>query len=107
MTGHSKWNERRERMTPARKERVRRRTETMLQEMLLAEIRQLAGLTQTELAEALEVSQASVSKAEHATDMQISTLRRIVEALGGQLEITVKLPTGSRITVSQFDHEAA
>jgi hypothetical protein len=33
--------------------------------------------------------------------MQIGTLQRIVEALGGELEITAKLPTG-RVSLSQF-----
>jgi hypothetical protein len=36
--------------------------------------------------------------------MQISTLRRIVEALGGELEIIATLPTG-RISLSQFRDE--
>ena len=37
--------------------------------------------------------------------MQVSTLRRIVEALGGELEVIAKLPTG-RVAISQFKEPA-
>jgi len=69
--------------------------------MLLAEVRKEAGLTQTEVAEALGVRQPSLSKLESQDDMQISTLRRIVAALGGELELVAKMPGGT-IKLSQF-----
>jgi len=96
-----KFDELRAKMTPARRERARSRANEMLVEMLLAELRQLAGLTQTELASELGIKQPTLSRLESREDMQISTLRRIVEALGGELEIVAKLPRG-RISLSQF-----
>jgi len=72
-----------------------------LSDMLLSEIRRLAGLTQEQLAVSLGVKQPTLSQLESQDDMQISTLRRIVEALGGELEIIATLPTG-RVTLSQF-----
>lgn len=92
-------------MTQAERRRASRRAKQMLSELMLAELRRMAGMTQAQLAEALGVSQASVSKLERRKDMQISTLQRIVEALGGELEITVKFPR-HRITVSQFNKAA-
>jgi predicted transcriptional regulator len=73
----------------------------MMAEMLLAEIRLSVGLTQQDLAKSLHVTQPNLSKLEKQDDMQISTLRRLVEALGGQLEIIAHLPKGD-IRISQF-----
>ncbi|NJS37697.1 MAG: XRE family transcriptional regulator [Rhodobacteraceae bacterium] len=58
----------------------------------LRELRQLAGKAQAEIAAALNITQPSVSKIEKQTDMHLSTLRSYVEAVGGELELTVKLP---------------
>lgn len=49
----------------------------------LAEMRQAAGLTQAQLAEALAVSQASVSKIEHGDISGIDVVNAYVAALGG------------------------
>ncbi len=82
-------------MTPAMRAKAAARTREFLAEMLVAEVRALAGKSQRELAEALGIKQPSVAKMEAAGDMQISTLRRIINALGGELEILAKLPTGN------------
>jgi DNA-binding XRE family transcriptional regulator len=60
-----------------------RRTERAL---LLSEIRERAGKSQRQVAEVLGIKQPSLSKLEKQSDMQISTLRRIVNALSGELE---------------------
>ena len=73
----------------------------IMAEMLLAEIRKFMGLTQEQLASALGVTQPSLSKLENQDDMQVSTLRRLVEALGGQLEIIAHLPRAD-IRIRQF-----
>lgn len=58
----------------------------------LRELRQIAGKAQAEIASALNITQPSVSKIEKQTDMHLSTLRNYVKAVGGELELTVKLP---------------
>lgn len=58
----------------------------------LRELRQIAGKAQADIAYALNIKQPSVSQIERQTDMYLSTLRSYVEAVGGQLELTVKLP---------------
>jgi transcriptional regulator with XRE-family HTH domain len=65
----------------------------LLDEMLVSELRQLAGKSQREIAEILGIKQPSLSKLENRADMQISTLRRIVSALAGELEIVARFPT--------------
>lgn len=73
---------------------VEARTQEMLREMPLVEVRRQLNVTQEALAVALGTSQASVSKLERRSDIYLSTLRRYVEALGGQLEITARFPDG-------------
>jgi len=53
----------------------------------LKALRELSGLTQSDLAKRLEVGQAAVSKIEHRGDVQISSLKKYVEALGATLRI--------------------
>ena len=88
--------------TPATRRRAARRTREMLAELLLSEIRKLAGRSQRELAGALGIKQPSLSKLENQDDMQISTLQRIVEALGGQVELLARFPHGTA-RMTQFD----
>lgn len=77
-------------------ERTRRRaalrTRQLLRELLLSEIRKLSGKSQREVAETLGIKQPTLSKLESRSDMQISTLRRIVKALGGELEVMARFP---------------
>ncbi len=101
MAGHTKFSELKAKMSPERRAKIEAGAKAIIADMLLSEIRKLSGLTQVETAKAMGVSQPSLSQIENASDMQISTLRRLIEALGGTLEITANLPTG-RITVSQF-----
>jgi DNA-binding Xre family transcriptional regulator len=70
--------------------------------ILLGELRQQAQMTQAELAAAMGISQPNVSKLESEDDMRISTLRRIVEALGGKLRITVEMPGKGEFPLTQF-----
>ncbi|HBU99147.1 XRE family transcriptional regulator [Thalassospira lucentensis] len=58
----------------------------------LEKLRKLRGLVQKDIANHLNIQQASVSKMERQTDMYLSTLRNFVEACGGELELTVKFP---------------
>ena len=70
--------------------------------MLLSEVRQLTGKSQRQIAEALGIKQPSLSKLEKQSDMQISTLQKIVKALGGELEVLAKFPKGT-VKIDQFD----
>jgi transcriptional regulator with XRE-family HTH domain len=71
-----------------RRERIERRVKDEMLEMDLRELRNLSGKTQTEVAQALEQTQGQLSETERRGDHRLSTLRRYVEALGGELEVT-------------------
>ena len=51
----------------------------------LKDLRKSAGLTQEDLAAALDVGQDTISRLEKRNDMLISTLRHYIESVGGQL----------------------
>jgi predicted transcriptional regulator len=59
-------------------------------EMDLAEVRRAMKLSQEELGQTLQINQGSVAKIEKRADMYVSTLRRFIEAMGGELEIVAK-----------------
>ena len=58
----------------------------------LRELRMIAGKAQADVATVLRIKQPSVSKVENQSDMYVSTLRAYVEAIGGKLELLVRLP---------------
>ncbi len=87
--------------TKRTRDRAARRTKELLGELLLSEIRKLAGKSQDELAKELGIKQPSLSKLEKQSDMQVSTLRRIIQALGGELEVVARFPKGS-VMLEQF-----
>ncbi len=67
-------------------------TEQMDRDLSLTELRRARAMTQDQLAADLHVGQASIAKLERRTDMYLSTLRRFVEAMGGELEIVATFP---------------
>jgi DNA-binding XRE family transcriptional regulator len=73
--------------------------------MALEQLRDALRMTQQELARTLQVDQSAVSKLEHRTDMYVSTLRRCIAVMGGELEIRAVFPQGT-VRISQFEHLA-
>ncbi len=89
MAGHRKFAEvRAERARgPRYRDEVDAIKRVMDEALTLAELRRRVGLTQTRLAADLDVTQGSVSRIEHQSDLVLSTIRSYVEALGGRLEL--------------------
>ena len=88
-------------LDPKRVRTAKARAKDLMAEMLLAEIRKEAGFTQNALADSLGIKQPTLSKLESQEDMQISTLQRLIQALGGQLELIAHMPDGD-IKINQF-----
>jgi transcriptional regulator with XRE-family HTH domain len=57
----------------------------------LSEIRRLAGVTQVQLAAALNTSQGQISRIERQSDMLLSTLCAYLNALGAAATLTIKV----------------
>jgi transcriptional regulator with XRE-family HTH domain len=92
MTGRRKFSGLVAKMPPERRARVDLMTEELRQEMDLAQLRTARRLSQAALGELLHVEQPAIAKLEKRTDMYVSTLRRFIEAIGGELEITARFP---------------
>lgn len=95
MTGRKSFSMLRESMTPESRDRAHKKALRLRNEMDLAEIRKAMHLSQEELASTLHIGQASVAKLEKRTDMYLSTLRRFIEAMGGELDIIARFPDHS------------
>ncbi|WP_313236323.1 helix-turn-helix domain-containing protein [Delftia acidovorans] len=97
-----KFSELRARMSPEAQSRAAARAEAMLVEMRLQELRKARNVTQVEVARAMNVEQASISKLERREDMYVSTLREYVRALGGELRLVASFPDAD-IQVHPFE----
>ena len=89
------FNELRQRMSPEAQAASRLLAKNLKAEMPLYELRQAHGLSQTTIADILEVRQPTIAKMERNVDMYISTLRKYIEAMGGALNITAAFPEGT------------
>ena len=92
MAGRHSFDRLRSGLSPEARAKADALTEAMDREMSLAELRRARAMTQDQLASDLHVGQASIAKLERRTDMYLSTLRRFVEAMGGDLEIVARFP---------------
>jgi ribosome-binding protein aMBF1 (putative translation factor) len=71
----------------------------------LAEQRQAAGLSQTEIAARMGTSQSAVARLESGTaDVRASTLERYAAAVGGQITWTLARPGEGASEMTQPDH---
>ena len=83
---------------PERAQRVAAMETAIEHALVLGEIRERRNLSQADLADVLGTSQARVSQLENQTDLYLSTLKRYVVALGGELEVTAVFD-GERIEI--------
>lgn len=84
--------------SPEAQRRVAEKVEEMRQIVALTQLREELNMSQSQLAVAMGVKQPTVAKMEQPdNDPRLSTLKRYVAALGGELSIDVTLPTGKRI----------
>lgn len=94
MSGRKNYKELRDRVRkdPERRKRVEKISRGYDAILALADLRESLGVTQSELAKVLDVSQPNVSKLEHNDDVYLSTLWRYIAALGGKLELRAVFP---------------
>jgi predicted XRE-type DNA-binding protein len=90
MTGRRPFAELKKDWSPERQDANAARKAKLHAEMLsLEELREALGITQEELAKLLDVQQPAISKLVRRPDMKISTLRDLIAAMGGELQISV------------------
>ena len=85
---------RKSKLSPDRREKIAKGARAeMVAELIegdLRAVREIAGKTQVEVAEILDTTQSELSRLERREDYKLSTLRRYIEALGGELEIVAR-----------------
>ncbi len=80
-------------LSPAQRRKVEARAAQLIaEEMTLREMRHARRLTQVRMAKALGITQDSVSRLEKRSDLLLSTLRKTVEAMGGNLSLVAEFP---------------
>lgn len=79
-------------------ERIDRQVKRDVVRMRLRELRRMSGKTQAEVAGIAKMTQSALSRMEQRDDSPVPSLRRYVEALGGELEI-VAVIGNKRITL--------
>jgi predicted transcriptional regulator len=82
-------------MSPKARRRSEAKANRMVREMALNELRQARQMTQEQLAAQLKVRQPAIAKLERRADMYLSTLRSVIEAMGGKLDVRAIFPDGS------------
>jgi DNA-binding XRE family transcriptional regulator len=86
---------------PTRRKRVEARAAALIaEEMTLQELRQARKLTQVRMAKTLGISQDGVSRLEKRSDLLLSTLRKSVEAMGGNLSLVAEFPDREPVVLS-------
>jgi transcriptional regulator with XRE-family HTH domain len=86
-------------MSPRARRRSEAKANRMIREMALDELRIARQMTQEQLAAQLQVRQPAIAKLERRADMYLSTLRSVIEGMGGELDVRAVFPNGSvRIT---------
>jgi very-short-patch-repair endonuclease len=88
-------------IAPESRARSEATAERLIQEMALNELRAARALTQEHLSTILGVRQSAISRLERRADMYVSTLRHVIEAMGGQHEIRAVFPEGD-VRITQF-----
>ena len=88
-------------LSPAQRKKVEARAAQLIaEEMTLRELRHARKLTQVRMAKALGITQDSVSRLEKRSALLLSTLRKTVVAMGGNLSLIAEFPDRAPVVLS-------
>jgi DNA-binding XRE family transcriptional regulator len=94
-------NDKIRKLSSAQRKKVEARAARRIaEEMTLRELRHARKLTQVRMAKALGITQDSVSRLEKRSDLLLSTLRKTVEAMGGNLSLIAEFPDRAPVLLS-------
>jgi DNA-binding XRE family transcriptional regulator len=83
-----------------------RAAELIAEEMSLRDLRKARKLTQARVAKVLGVTQDSVSRLEKRSDLLLSTLRKTVKAMGGDVRIVAEFRDRAPVVLSDLSEDA-
>jgi DNA-binding XRE family transcriptional regulator len=88
-------------LSAAQRKKVEARAAQLItEEMTLRELRHARKLTQVRMAKKLGITQDSVSRLEKRSDLLLSTLRKTVKAMGGNLSLVAEFPDRDPVVLS-------
>jgi hypothetical protein len=88
-------------LSPTQRKKVEARAaELIAEEMTLQELRRARKLTQVSVAKALGITQDGVSRLEKRSDILLSTLRKTVQVMGGNLSLVAEFPDRAPVVLS-------
>jgi transcriptional regulator len=99
MSRHT-WTDLKARMKPETRARVEAEALALSGELHLSQLRRARGLTQEAMADLLGVNQAEVSKMERRAELYVGTLRKFIEAMGGDLVLAARFADGVEVPIS-------
>jgi len=84
-----------------RRKKIERRAAVIIaEEMTLQKLRRSRKITQVRVAKALGIRQEGVSRLEKRSDPLLSTLRKAVKAMGGDLRLVAAFPDREPVVLS-------
>ena len=90
-------------LSPERRAKIQvRADQLMAEELSLRDLRLARKLTQEKMAELLQIRQEGVSRIEKRSDLHLSTLRQVIQAMGGELRLIVEFPDRPPVVLSGF-----
>lgn len=93
-------------LSPAQRRKVEdRAAEIIAEEMSLRDLRRARKLTQARVAKTLGITQDSVSRLEKRSDLLISTLRKTVKAMGGDVRIVAEFPDRAPVVLTELSED--
>src|SRR5688500_12737400 len=99
-------NDKIKKLSPAQRKKVEARAaELIAEEMTLQQLRKARKRTQVSMAKSLGITQDSVSRLEKRSDLLLSTLRKAVEALGGELSLVAEFPDRAPVVLAGIAEE--
>src|SRR5437867_13401398 len=94
-------NDKIRKLSPAQRKKVEARAAQLIaDEMTLRELRHARKLTQVRMAKTLGITQDSVSRLEKGSDLLMPTLRKTVQAMGGNLSLVAEFPDRAPVVLS-------
>lgn len=82
-----------------------RAAELIAEEMSLRDLRRARKLTQVRVGKTLGITQDGVSRLEKRSDLLLSTLRKTVKAMGGDVRIVAEFPDRAPVVLSELSQD--
>lgn len=88
-------------ISASRRKKIEKRATALISaEMTLQELRRARKITQASVAKALGIGQEGVSRLEKRSDLLLSTLRKALKAMGGDLRLVAAFPDREPVVLS-------